>query len=468
MRHLVLLAVLASTAYAQPVATGVEPTKQPPEPPTEIVPPTVPTTVPVDEKTPAPDPREASGVAHEDAEPTKEKLKWIPRTLLFFPRITVWLVSQPFRGAAYAYEAYDIPVRATDATFNQSRTFGVYPTLSYETGFGATLGVRALWRNLFGTKERAKFRVDFGGRYRQAYGLNLRSGDRFGKTIRVELDSSYERRPHERYFGIGNTNGPSSRFRETLVRNVLTVDATLIGNLHSRMSGALMLREFSGTDEDDSITLQYDTSQIPGFDTGVNNVYIEHEFAYDSRRPSQYQSQLLDSTGWYLSLHTGITTGVRNDPSELYSYGVEVQRYFDLYDGSRILILRALAEQVGGDRVSFIDLPRLGGTEYLRGYPNGRFRDNAVALASAEYNWDLGNYFAAYTFVDVGRPYPSLKDIATDDMDNLRVGFGGGIQIHTMHTFLMRLQLAGSRDGNFFVELGLSPAFDRRERAGRY
>ena len=115
--------------------------------------------------------------------------------------------------------------------------------------------------------------------------------------------------------------------------------------------------------------------------------------------------------------------------------------------------------------VAFIDLPRLGGTERLRGYPADRFRDRAVTMATAEYTWDLGNFLAAYTFVDAGRVYSELEDLGTS---NTHIGFGGGVQLHTNHSFLLRGQVALSREGDVFFEVAFAPAFGRRERAGVY
>lgn len=480
MRLAALLAILSTPAAAQPVATNVEPhpTTEPAVAPLPAEP----------DWSSAPSPRDASGVLREDARPGSERVLWMPRALLFVPRIALWVAAQPLRGAAYAYERYDVPTKATDVAFNDTRTFGIYPTAAYESGFGFTIGGRVVWSDILGADERMKLRVDLGGRYKQAYGINLRSGERFGKHVAFEIDSSYERRPQERFYGIGNGDrldeppampiDPSvddasigTRFRETLVRNVFTVDARVASHLHARTSGALMLREFSGSDDADSITMLYDTSKLVGFDDGVTNLYIEEELVYDTRRPGKYQSKAFDSTGWYIAAHGGVTRGIDGDPSKFYTYGGEVQRYIDLYDGSRVLVLRGLVEAIDGTngrtdgKVSFIDLPRLGGSEHLRGYPNGRFRDRAVALGSAEYNWDLGNFLAAFTFVDVGRAYDTLEDFETEA---LRVGFGGGVQVHTSDSFITRMQIAGSRDGDFFLELALSPAFGRRERAGRF
>ncbi len=438
---------------------------------------------------PAPRPDQASGVAQPDDPPATDRLLWIPRALLFLPRLAVWSVGQPIRGSAYAYERYDLAGRVREALFNVDGTFGVYPVAAYETGFGVTAGARLVHKDLLGDGERLKLRATFGGRYRQAYGINVRSGERFGKRVAVELDASYERRPIERFYGIGNGDevdaAPAmpldpamderaipSRFREDVVRNVMTIDARIAGALRARTSGALMLRSFAGTGGDDSIERGYRTDRLAGWESGVRNLYLEHELVYDSRRPTSiYQSRALDATGWLASVHVGRAAGIGGDRSDFFAYGGELQRYFDLYDGSRVLALRALAKAIGGSdgrtdgKIAFVDLPRLGGSEHLRGYPGGRFRDRAIALATAELTWDLGNYVAAYTFVDAGRAWRSLVDVRAD---GLRVGFGGGVQLHTRSSFVARVQVAGSRDGDVAVELVLSPAFGRRERAGRF
>jgi hypothetical protein len=392
---------------------------------------------------PAPPPDQANGI---EREPRREdRLRRIARALLFVPRWVVWGVGQPVRGAAYAYERYELARRWQDTFFNADGTFGVYPTAGYETGFGVTGGARLVHRDLFGEGERVKLRAGFGGRYRQAYGVNVRSGRRI-PHVALELDSSFERRPNEPFYGIGDAAMPIEvRFQEDVVRNVGSLDVPLVGPLAVRLSGAVMLRELMGS--------------------SVNNTRAEVELVYDSRRPSTvYASRVLDATGWLASVHGGVTRGLGNDPSRFASWGGEVQRFFDLYSGTRVLTLRVAIEAIDGT-ASFIDLPRLGGTELLRGYPAGQFRDRAFAVGSVEYTWELGNLLAAYLFVDAGRVWPSLADFS---LGGQRAGFGGGLQAHTTASYLGRVQVAGSRDGDFVVELVLWPAFRRRERVGRF
>jgi hypothetical protein len=398
-----------------------------------------------EESPPAPPPDQASGIARDERPPVGRRLLWIPRAILFLPRWAVWGVAQPVRGAAFAYEQYDVPGRWHDTFYTDGGGFGIYPTASYETGFGFTAGGRLVLQDMFGRGERIKARARFGGRFRQAYSVDVKSGHRIPNAA-LEVGASYEQRPHERTWGIGNDADLERRFEQDLIRGFGAAEFPLAGDLGARMSAALMLHS------------------LPEHD--VRNLRFETALIYDSRRPtSRFASRVIDATGWLVCVYAGGTKGIDGDPSAFTSYGGEVQRHIDLYQGTRVLALRVLVEAIDDSVVSFIDLPRLGGTELLRGYPFGRFRDRALALATAEYTWDLGNFLAAYLFVDVGRVYPSLSELALED---LRMGYGGGVQLHSTTSYLGRVQLAASREGDVLLELVLAPAFRRRERVGRY
>lgn len=509
---LLLLAAGAAAAQGSPPspataapATAAPPTASAPSAaPADPPPPPAPTaSAAPDEPAPAaseapdePLPRadQASGISRDEPTSTGDRLLWIPRVLLFVPRWAFWTVAQPFRLSAWAYERYSLRARLKGALFNVDGTYGVYPVASYSTDFGIAGGLRLVHYDLFGADEHLKLRANVGGRFQQAYGFSIDSGERFGDRVTVELEARYERRPSERFFGVGNSDRADApppgmqidptaaavrtRFREELTRVIATAELPILraraprdSALSAHLSTALMLREFSNADED-GIEDSYDVSRLAGYDEGVDNVYLEAELIYDSRRQtSRWQSNVIDATGWYAAAHLGRGVGVGADPSAFTRYGGEVARFFDLYRGSRVLALRvfleasAAGEDADARALTFIDLPRLGGPEYLRGYPDARFRDRVVALGTAEYTWDLGNMLAAYTFVDVGRPAPSLAELKAE---SIRVGFGGGVQLHSQDSFITRAQLAGSRDGDFFFELVLSPAFGRRERAGRY
>jgi len=495
---LALLLALAGIVRAQPAppdpGTPTEPVDAgvpavdapPPEPAVEPPPP-----VAAPEPPPTTLPDQANGIATAEEPSVGSRLRWIPRVVFFVPRWTFWAIAQPFRLGAWAYEKYSLPARVRGVLFNTDETYGVYPVASYVSDYGLNLGARFVHSNLFGHQEHLKLRANFGGEFSQAYGIELKSPN-LADRIRGGIEARYERRPRERFFGIGNANelpeppampldptladaAISSRFRETLFRTVVTLDIKLAGPFSFHAAGAYADRDFGDADDSkEPIADRFETSKLVGFDSGVKNIYFDGELSYDTRRPtSKWQTRAIDAAGWLVSAHLGRAEGIGSDPTAYTRYGGQLQKYFDLYRGSRTLALRLLVDGITGSdgltdgKISFIDLPRLGGVEYLRGYAEGRFRDRAVALATAEYTWDLGNYLAGFLFVDTGRTVHDWHQL-DNDLDDLHVGFGGGIQVHTEKDFLLRAQLALSREGDVFVQLAFSPAFGRRERAGRY
>ena len=91
-----------------------------------------------------------------------------------------------------------------------------------------------------------------------------------------------------------------------------------------------------------------------------------------------------------------------------------------------------------------MSLPRLGGSELLRGYDTDRFRDRIAALGSVQYRWQLHQRLSAYLFTDTGRVY---RDADSLTFAGLRLGYGGGLELGSGSGFVARAQLASSIDG---------------------
>ena len=130
------------------------------------------------------------------------------------------------------------------------------------------------------------------------------------------------------------------------------------------------------------------------------------------------------------------------------------------------MILRGYLEAVTGDlgEIPFVDLPRLGGSTFLRGYDRDRFRDKIATLYTVEYNYPMAGNLSAFIFTDAGRVYEDYDNVTDQGFEDLHVGFGGGIQGHTKNTFIMRASLASSIDGDVFFNLSFDPVFDTRSR----
>jgi hypothetical protein len=266
-----------------------------------------------------------------------------------------------------------------------------------------------------------------------------------------------------------------SRFQQTTSRVSALADVLLAGPVSARVSSAFLWRSFDQSDPADiddaeDIAGHYQLDALPAFEEGAEYVYNEIELRYDTRRPAtRYEAASVPSRGLLVSGFTGLASGFGGAPVDYVRYGADVQAYVHLGASPRVLVARALLEGLEGDleEVPFVDLPRLGGPILLRGYRQDRFRDRVMALGSLEYQFDLSNMFAAFLFTDAGRVYRSVSQIEQEGAEDLRVGYGGGIQLHTDRTFIGRFSVASSIDGGVLFHLSLDPVYDPKARVER-
>lgn len=429
----------------------------------------------------APRPDQATGIGRERASSSRIAA-WPLRVILFPARAGWWLVSQPIRGGLYAYDRYQLGELFREIFFNDTGTFGVFPVADLYSDFGVTIGVRAIHRDLFGAEEGLSARAAYGGRFRQQYELEVDSGDRFG---RVELGAGVGLRiqPNERFFGIGNRDiveptavtmpvdptqsmvAVETRFRQRVTRGVLGMEIGLGGPLSAELSSGLVHESFGDADDlrgDVQLASVYDPMTVVGFQDDLTYSYNELALRIDTRTAGYWLSNAAPNRGWFLSVFGGYAAVSGDAASDYVRYGADLQRLIPLWGDMRTLVLRAFTEAVTGDldELPFTALPTLGGDQLLRGYDFDRFRDRVIGMVSAEYQIRIARTFSGFFFTDLGRPWRDWGDVTADE---LRLGFGAGLQAHTGNTFLLRAQIASSIDGGIFLNLSLDPTFDPRE-----
>jgi hypothetical protein len=441
-RMLILLALFASKAYAEPVVTP---------------------------------PGEESGRVDERDDSVSAGRR-IARGALILPRYALKLAFFPIEKGVWAVERYDLAERLHRIFWNDANTVGLFPTAQVEAGFGLNIGAHLVVRDLFGHKERFDLRTSGGGRFNERVAASFETG-RAGR-VRVEAHGEFERRPKDVFFGIGNADAPmtlvadpiddagaQARFRHRLMRAITTVDVGITGALHARVSGSLSDHTFDRSDVAPSIDEVYDTSAITGF-AGYRAGYSELELAWDTRRAAtHWEPRSLPSTGGLLAAFGGRLHSFDGGPA-MFRYGADAQRFLRIGEGPRTIVLRAHLEGITGSlsEVPFDQLPRLGGKDRLRGYQLDRFRDRVAAVGSIDYRWDLNRSMSASLFVDAGRVYRGLDEMT---LDGLRTGYGVALEAHTEHNFLARVSLASSIDGGVFLDFALDPVFELDERVQR-
>lgn len=401
-----------------------------------------------------PPPGEESGrIDDGEGESTARK---IGRGILVVPRAAVEIVFAPVRAGVYVYDRYQLKERWMQIFFTEDRTTGVYPTLQIESGYGLNLGARVVRKDLFA------FRAATGGRFNSRYTLDLTSGARLGDRLTLRARGDLEKRPQDRFFGIGNEGmGIETRHSQDLQRAWLTADVRTFGALNLMASGAVTELDYGPGETGTSIEMVYDPSMLTGFTTGMRHVYGEVELRWDTRRRADRWDPLpLPATGSFIAGYAGRVHQLADSGGDYTRYGVMLQRYVWLGRGPRVLSLRFNGNAVTGgyEDVAFSELPQLGGNDLLRGYPTDRFRDRVAAVGTVEYQWDLNRNLSASLFVDAGQVFPSITDVG--DIDNLRVGYGIGFQAVTEKSFVAAANIATSIDGGLFFNLAFDPAFD--------
>lgn len=432
----------------------------------------------------APPPGDAANLAH-GPERRGEWLLWIPRVLFFPLRVVVEIVDFPIRRGLRAIDTYDLEPRIRSILFNEEETAGLFPVIYFETSFGFDAGARLFLRDLGDTRFEITGVASFGGRYRQAYSLALSSRDTW-RHLGFDVGFDGIVRPKDQFWGIGNADEAAepppvpidpldapltqSRYRQRIIRGILSGRAWLNRYLGGRLSLVVVDRMFQASDEGsgEPIDQVFRTPDLTDFLEGSRHLHLEAELALDTRRPSTYWiGPSTPSTGMLVSVFGGYAIPLAADSSGFGHYGFDLQRYVYLAEGPRVLALRLLLDGVigGYGDIPFNDLPSLGGARLLRGYDSGHFHDRLRGLASAEYQFDLSNrWLSGFLFADAGRVYSGLDALSFDD---LRLGFGGGFELHTRTSFLGRVTLASSIDGGFFATLSFDPVYDFKARVGK-
>lgn len=403
------------------------------------------------------------------------------RGALFVPKLGVDIALSPARLSVWAYDRYHLDELYYRVFFNDARTIGLVPTASFDSSFGVTAGGRFVHRDLLGQREHLSIEGEAGGRYHGGVKGALRSGNRLGDRLAVELAGQYELRPQDLFYGIGNHSDSASpampvdpkidptavetRYRERLTRAAAVIDVRVIDRLHLRSSSELTERRFSPSDTGVSIDTVYDPMALVGY-TGVRYIYSELELRFDTRRnATRYEPRPFHSVGSLAAVFGGRIHRLDSAP-DYWRYGIDLQHFLRLAEGPRVLAFRLHGEAVSGPlaEVPFTELPQLGGLDDLRGYPSDRFRDRVAAFGSVDYAWDLSAWLSARVFVDAGRVFGSLDDLETG---RVRVGYGIALEGHSEDSFGVLGALSSSIDGGLILNLSFNPMFTLDERVRR-
>ncbi|OEF25520.1 hypothetical protein A1QC_01150 [Vibrio rumoiensis 1S-45] len=126
-------------------------------------------------------------------------------------------------------------------------------------------------------------------------------------------------------------------------------------------------------------------------------------------------------SGWLLQLDAGYYSDMLGD-NEFSTYTTTVSNYIDLQPIPGVLAWQVKGEFTHGD-VPWNYLPEVGGANNLRGYIEGRYRDNQVVYTQVEYRLPLFGRVGMVTWIGAATSADQLDGLGEDALMSYGVGY---------------------------------------------
>lgn len=420
--------------------------------------------------------RSMAGVAASDVRPpvdrpgkakAKRAARAVVKAALWLPRFAVTVLLIPIRGTVGMVSHYKVIEHTIDLLYNDARTAAFIPLVGYQSGFGLNGGWMAFHNDLFGHGERVSASSRYGGRYIQGYQLRFRAQRLLGSPVWADFRGRFEANPGLLFAGFGaptsggmfGNDAPQSFYAQDRYLGVFAGGTTHDANgVHFQpgIRGIINHRRFDdphSRTELEPLSARYDPATLVGFEDGIGSIEMQVLARIDARK---YRG--LWRRGFWAEAFVG---AVRADPDYLH-WGTEMMLDVPLWRHTRILSFRLAFEGVTGTpaTVPFSELPRLGGVDRLRGYPEDSFRDSYAALGSVEYSYPIHKNISGNLFADVGRV--SREFVDAFDPQGMRLGLGGGFLIGSEDSITLRLSAAGGDRFQLYIGTDFAHAFDKR------
>ncbi len=379
----------------------------------------------------------------------------------------VAVVAAPVRGAVYLEDHYHVYSEVEDILYNDARTAGVLPSLSFSSGFGVKLGATAFHSDLFGHRERVAVSAGYGGPDRYSTQLQLALPALLGGRGYARFVGRFEEDDRQFFQGIGNGSDPADPLRpaqETRFGEERTLAAASagahLGSDRARLGLGLSLiyndRRFDQevAAGETPIGDVYDVTALPGFADGSASTELSLDVELDLRDREGQPGHGARVSGF---------VGPRSSAgAEHVHYGLEAAYYLSPWRQRRVFVLRAAHEGVSEHDISFVDLPRIGGAGSLRGFRTNRFRDDLATIGTLEYRYPIHNVISGALFVETGKVARSYDELF--GADDWHVGYGGGLVVHTRNHLVFTAEVAYGDGWELYLTTDVLRAFRKREK----
>ncbi|MCH9030996.1 MAG: BamA/TamA family outer membrane protein [candidate division Zixibacteria bacterium] len=332
------------------------------------------------------------------------------------------------------------------------------PKFSYGSNSGLELGAKLALIRPDSSEDYLFLKGSYSTNEYQDHYLKFWNPSLLGQNTGLRATVRYTNEKRERFYGIGD-----STFRKDKVAYTLENTAARISVEFRPRSGITVspvfqytvANLFDGDDPNlkgriDTIATKFalDTADIRSARLWSLGVELFHDSRNHPSKPTK---------GGVESFSIHYVRGVdRTDDLKAATVRLDMWRFFELYR-KRTLAFRVLIESVEYADASpdfpFYLLPTLGGQKNLRGFRTDRFRDNGLALLTAEYRYPIWMTVDAFLFFDYGQVFNDLQD--DFEFRNWNSSYGLGIRVWQKDGVILRTTFGRSDEGSrFYLEFG--------------
>jgi outer membrane protein assembly factor BamA len=341
---------------------------------------------------------------------------------------------------------------SNDSSNSKKRTsFNGYPYVFYtpESKFAAGAGGIFIF---YGGREKdlKPSKIGFGGYYstNKQYKISISPNLYFlDNKLYIELPTSYGFFINK-YWGIGD-NTPvydSAGYAVTTFTSTLTVQVPPEFFAADRTGVILDLDYTDMTDKQGNELLQNDS--LPGSNGGTL-IGLGTDLVWDSR-----DNLFFPNSGGYQYFKVVFYPGMSDYIFSLIELDVKAFRSIspDHVFAFNFYVQSALGE------TPFYKLPALGGQKRMRGYFNGRYRDNFYGMLQAEYRQYFWKRLGFAVFGGVGNVADNMLEY---DFSTLKYSYGAGLRFlfNKEQKVNLRMDIGFGNDGNRGIYFGIQEAF---------
>ncbi|MBC8046044.1 MAG: BamA/TamA family outer membrane protein [Fimbriimonadaceae bacterium] len=228
----------------------------------------------------------------------------------------------------------------------------------------------------------------------------------------LSFNFAYFRYPAS-FFGIGNNTLAENQERYTNTHPYIRFNAQkkIINNFYAGAKLFFEHTKISGIDSGKIL----DTENIIGEEGGLNTG-IGPWIKYDTRNNINYPSK-----GIQIDVSSVFHEKFLGSDYTYIDNTLEISYFLNTFK-TQVIAFNAYSKFQKGSP-PFNRMAELGGSYYMRGNYEGRFRDKNYITLQTEYRIPLGNFFAIHFFGGVGEV---ANEFSAFTMDGLKYSFGAG------------------------------------------